>query len=439
MATTLQPIIVDIHALSHDGRGITSINGQTAFIDGALPNEKVLCQINKKHRHYLEGKTLEILTAAEERTTPPCPHFAVCGGCSLQHMTMDAQIQYKQNALLEQLQRFGKVTPETILPPLSGASWEYRRKARLGVKYVRKKQRVFVGFREKMSSFLTDLSVCLVLHPAIGKQLTEINQLVTSLSQFEHIPQIEVAVGDNAAALVFRHLTDLPQDDLDKLTAFGQKNQLHIYLQPNKPNPITKLWPDDKQMLLSYSLPKYQLELAFHPLDFIQINGSINEKLIELAITLLDPRADEQVLDLFCGLGNFTLPLSRFAKSVTGVEGDKAMVQLAQENAQKNHITNVAFYAANLMANDENFPWLQNKYDKILLDPPRTGAKEIIPSLAGLAAKKIVYVSCNPATLARDAGELVHTLGYKLTKVGVINMFPHTNHVEAIALFEKRE
>ena len=432
-----QPITVLVHTLSHDGRGITTINGITAFIEGALPNETVLCQITKKHRHYLEAKTLEVISAAPERTEPKCPHFGVCGGCSLQHIEAGSQIEFKQQSLLEQLQRFGKVAPKEILAPLTGSSWGYRRRARLGVKYVKKKGRVFVGFREKMSNLLTDLKICLVLHPKIGERLTDLTLLIGSLTQYEHIPQIEVAVGDNEAALVFRHMSELPAEDLNKLSAFGQKFQLSIYLQPNPPAPITKLWPKDSQELLTYALPEYQLNMQFHPLDFVQINGEINQHLINLALTLLAPESTDAILDLFCGLGNFTLPLARYAKQVTGIEGAKEMVKRAQQNAVLNQINNVDFHTANLMEPSDSFPWLQKKYDKILLDPPRTGAKEIIPYLAKLSAKRIVYVSCNPATLARDAGELVYNLGYTFKKAAVINMFPHTNHIEAIALFEK--
>lgn len=432
-----QQFTVSIHGLSHDGRGICKINDITTFVEGALPNETVICQIIKKHRNYLDAKMIELLSAADERTTPPCQHFDVCGGCSMQHVNVDSQIAFKQKTLLDQLRLFGKVIPEQILPPLTGQPWGYRRKARLGVRYVKKKGELFVGFREKMSSLLTNLQSCLVLHPKIGLHLTDLKDVIASLAQFEQIPQVEVAIGDNEAALVFRHLTELPASDLAKLTEFGHKHQLSIYLQPNPPLPITKLTPDDHNELLSYFLPDYQLEMKFHPLDFIQVNGGINQELIKLALTLLDPQSTDTILDLFCGLGNFTLPLARFAKKVVGVEGGQQMVERAQYNAQQNNIDNTEFYAANLMAPTLNAPWLKQSYDKILLDPPRTGAKEIIPYLADLSAKRIVYVSCNPATLARDAGELTQQHGYKLKVVGVINMFPHTSHIEAIALFEK--
>jgi 23S rRNA (uracil1939-C5)-methyltransferase len=429
--------IIDIHSMSHDGRGIGTLNGLTTFVEGALPNEQVVCEITKKHRRYLEAKPIEFLKTAAERVTPACEHFNICGGCSLQHINCEQQIQFKQKTLLEQLQLFGKVTPEKILPPLSKEAWGYRRKARLGVRYVKKKQQLFIGFREKGTPFLTNINSCKVLHPKIGNALPALNQLISSLDQFEHIPQIEVAVGDNEAALVFRHLTDLPTEDIAKLRTFGLEHQFSIYLQPNSPAAVTKLTPNNESELLTYALPDYQLEMEFHPLDFIQVNGEMNQALIKQALELIDPQPEDTILDLFCGLGNFTLPLARFAKKIVGVEGCEKMVARASKNAEKNSIHNTQFFAANLMAPVKESSWLKTSYDKILLDPPRTGAAEIIPFLQHLSAKKIVYISCNPATLARDALVLTQQLGYTLKVAGVVNMFPHTSHIEAIAVFTK--
>jgi 23S rRNA (uracil1939-C5)-methyltransferase len=428
-----------ITSLSHDGRGIAaSANHKTTFIDGALTGEDVTFRLTKKHSRYNEGTVVEILKASADRVTPPCPHFGICGGCSMQHISMPMQISHKQAILLEQLKHFGHVEPEIVLEPLSAASTGYRRKARLGVRNVQKKGKVFVGFREKASNVLTDINTCLVMHPSVGQHIHEISPLISSLSQFENIPQIEVSVGDNASALIFRHLQPLTQDDLEKLTAFGKKFQLEIYLQPNPPDKIFKLWPQDGVYHLNYALPEYQLDMRFHPLDFIQVNNEINPRMIQQALTMLDPQADDTILDLFCGLGNFTLPLARFAKHVTGIEGSLEMVTRGQENALHNQLENTEFHVANLAAIPRVMPnWMQKKYNKILLDPPRTGAKEILPLFPKFAPKRIVYVSCNPATLARDAGELVHNQGFKLKKVGVINMFPHTSHIEAIALFDK--
>lgn len=433
----LAEIDVTIHSLSHDGRGIATINGKTTFVHGAMTGETVKCKITRQHRRYNEGIATEIKIAAAERVIAPCLHFGVCGGCSMQHMSMASQVQFKQQTLLEQLKHFGKIEPENILPPITGEAWGYRRKARLGVRYVIKKSKLLVGFREKFSNYLADIQQCLVLYPSVGTRITALAELITSLSQYQHIAQIEVAVSDDATALVFRHLTPLPEIDRIKLYEFGKSTGLHIYLQPNPPEAINKLWPENNNERLTYALPDYNLILQFHPLDFTQVNREINLLMIKQALQLLAPQSEDTILDLFCGLGNFTLPMARYAQQVIGIEGSDTMVKRAEENAQYNQINNAKFYAANLMEPSEQAPWMQRQYDKILLDPPRSGAKEIIVHFSQFSAQKIVYISCNPATLARDAGELAYTHGYKLKQVGVINMFPHTSHVEAIALFEK--
>lgn len=426
-----------IKSLSHDGRGITSQGQKTVFVSGALPSETVTYQICKRHERYDEAQLKSIVNPAPTRVTPPCPHFGVCGGCNLQHMSMSMQMKMKQQTLLEQLQHFGQVQPDHILAPLHAEEVGYRRKARLGVKFVYKKNKVLVGFREKSSRYLADLNECHTLHPAIGLKLNALSDLISRLSIKEHIPQIEVAIGDEDIALVFRHMQTLSDQDCQQLTHFGQANHMQIYLQPNNPAPITKLYPDDQHERISYSLPAYNLKFLFHPLDFTQINLPLNRLMVEQAIHLLELRDEDQVLDLFCGIGNFSLALARHAKFVVGVEGDGTMVARAQANAHYNHLQNIEFAVANLFTPNSSSKWLTAKYDKILLDPPRTGAKEIIPHLAQLGAKKILYVSCNPATLARDAGELVHQCGYRLTHAGIMNMFPHTAHTEAMALFEK--
>ncbi|MCE3237729.1 MAG: rlmD [Gammaproteobacteria bacterium] len=434
----LTEVEATIHALSHDGRGIARINGKTLFVHGAIPGEKVKCHITQHHRHYDEAVAIDVVIAAPERVTADCPHFGVCGGCSMQHIHITHQIQFKQQIVLEQLKHFGKVVPQTLLSPVIGEAWGYRRKARLGVRYVIKKNKVLVGFREKFNRGLAEIQQCLVLHPSIGTRMTALAELIASLSQYDHIAQVEVAIGDDAAALVFRNLNSLPEEDCVKLRNFGKATDLHIYLQPNLPEPLKKLWPEDHNDRLTYALPEYALTLRFHPLDFTQVNSEINQVMVKQAVSLLAPEPTDSLLDLFCGLGNFTLPLARYAKHIVGVEGSEGMVKRAEENALYNKITNTKFYAANLMGALENAPWLQQTYDKILLDPPRTGAKEIILYFSKLSAKKIIYISCNPATLARDAGELVHQQGYALTQVGVINMFPHTSHIESIAVFEKK-
>lgn len=426
-----------IHSLSHDGRGIALVANKTTFVSGALPGETVAYKITLKRSNYNEAETLEVIESSAQRVSPPCPHFGVCGGCSLQHMSDDAQIQLKQKTLLEQLKHFGKVIPASILAPLTASTSGYRHKARLGVTYVTQKNKLIVGFREKSSSHLTHVQKCMVLHPRVGEQLPDLNQLISSLEKHQSIPQIEVAIGDNEVALVIRHMRPLPLADRDKLVSFGVQHHFQIYLQPNSPAPIEKLWPQDNQDRLSYNLPDYNLEFLFHPLDFTQVNLEMNRLMVKQALQLLDVKTEDKVLDLFCGIGNFTLPIARQASHVTGIEGGAEMVSRAENNAAHNNINNVAFYTANLMEPSVKATWMKARYDKVLLDPPRAGAKEILPFIAKCGAKKIVYVSCNPATLARDAGELVHQYGYKLQQAGIMNMFPHTSHIEAMAVFEK--
>jgi 23S rRNA (uracil1939-C5)-methyltransferase len=427
------PIRIAIESFTQDGRGVAHLDGKTVFIQGALPCEEVDFMYTKRKRSYDEGVVEQVITPSPHRVVPRCPHFGVCGGCSLQFVDADQQISVKQRVLLDNLKHIGNVTPEAILPPVTGPYWGYRRKARLGVKYVAKKGKVLVGFREKQSRYLADLSRCEILDASIGNLISNLSELIGSLQTYNQIPQIEVAVGDDAAALVFRHLVELPELDLKKLREFGQETQLQIYLQPAGPDSVTIFWPDHAQ--LSYRLPEYNVEIFFDPVHFTQVNAGINQSMVGLALELLDLDRADNVLDLFCGLGNFTLPIARYCAHVTGVEGDKDLVQCAMDNATRNKIENVDYYVTNLMENLSGASWMQNKYDKILLDPPRSGAYEVVKNIEALSAKTIVYVSCNPATLARDADVLVNNHGYRLMKAGVMDMFPHTTHVESIALF----
>lgn len=429
--------VIEIHGLSHDGRGIGILNNKTTFVSGALPDETVNFQITQKRSTYNEAQILKILSPSKDRVEPPCQHFGVCGGCSLQHMGDNLQLELKQKTLLEQLKHFGNVEPDAILAPLNDKSLGYRRKARLGVKFVIKKDKLLVGFREKSSRYLADLEKCLVLHPNVGERFAELSQLVRSLSIYQQVPQIEVAIGDTQTALVFRHMTDFNEEDIEKLIRFGREHDFHIYLQPNPPAKVHKLYPQDGFERLSYTLPDHQVEFLFHPLDFTQVNLPMNRLMVNQAISLLNLQKSDKVLDLFCGIGNFSLAIARYVDHVTGIEGDNEMVARAKDNALHNCIANVTFDAANLMEPSASAPWIKTSYDKILLDPPRAGAKEILPLLSKFAAKRIVYVSCNPATLARDAGELVHKYGYRLASAGIMNMFPHTAHIEAMAVFDK--
>ncbi|WP_020559735.1 23S rRNA (uracil(1939)-C(5))-methyltransferase RlmD [Thiofilum flexile] len=433
----LPPVELTIESMTLEGKGVAHLEGKVIFVEGALPTETVKARYTLQKKSFDEAVTVEVLTPSDERVTPKCMHYSVCGGCSWQHLAPEAQIRYKQQALLDQLKHVGKVEPDTVLEPLRGDIWGYRRKARLGVRYVPKKGKVLVGFREREGSFLADLTRCEVLHPSVGEHLVDLQQLMSSMSQKERIPQIEVAVGDNATALIVRHLEPLTAQDIELLRAYGERMNQQIYLQPKGPDTVHCIWPTTPT--LYYEHPQFNTRVEFGPQDFFQINQSINRLMVKRAVELLDPQANETVLDLFCGLGNFTLPLAQQAMQVTGVEGDAVMVKRAKHSAELNDIHNTDYHACNLMDDDalKQQAWLKRHYDKILLDPPRAGAIEIMPYIGRLKAKRIVYVSCNPATLARDAHELVNTHGYRLTSAGVMDMFPHTSHVESIAVFDK--
>ena len=431
----VEPVEARIESLSHDGRGVARVDGKVTFIDGALPGETVLFRYTGRRRSNDEGCVVDVMIASSERVTPRCTHFDQCGGCSLQHLEPEAQVAAKQQMLVEQLRRIGGVEAQEFLPPLIGPRWGYRHKARLGARFVKAKGRVLVGFREKHSSFIVDMQRCDVLHPTVGEHVGELAELVQSLQACRLIPQVEVAIGDAVAALIFRHLEPLCEEDCSRLAAFGEQSGLHIYLQPKGPDSVHLLWPE--QSRLSYRQPDFDLEFVFLPADFTQVNTELNRDMVRQAVALLDPRPDERVLDLFCGIGNFSLPLARLAGEVVGVEGDAGLVRRAGENAVRNGVENAVFHVADLTQDMTQASWARGGFDKILLDPPRSGALEILPQLAALKAEKILYVSCNPATLARDAGELVNTHGYQLVSAGVMDMFPHTAHVESIAVFKQ--
>ncbi|MFN3786160.1 MAG: 23S rRNA (uracil(1939)-C(5))-methyltransferase RlmD, partial [Thiothrix sp.] len=411
-----------IASLTLEGQGVAHVDGKTVFIEGALPGEQVTFRYTAHKAKHDEGKLESVLQVSSERVTPQCQHFGVCGACSWQHIAVEAQIRHKQQAMLDQLQRIGKVQPQTVFAPLTAEAWGYRRKARLGVRWVRKKAKALVGFREKDSGFLAELRRCEILHPSVGERLTDLQALIGSLEARAAIPQLEVAVGDNATALVVRHMEPLSNRDTEKLLAFAREWGYQLYLQPKGPETVHCVYPEQPE--LYYAHPQFNTRVDFTPLDFFQVNQAINRQMVARALELLAPEVNDTVLDLFCGLGNFTLPLARQVKQVIGVEGDLAMVQRARAAAQANGIHNTDYYACNLMGEDlQREPWLQcHRYHKILLDPPRAGAKEIIPHIGKLRAERIVYVSCDPATLARDAGELVHTHGYTLVGAGVMDM-----------------
>ncbi|MDH5302191.1 MAG: 23S rRNA (uracil(1939)-C(5))-methyltransferase RlmD [Gammaproteobacteria bacterium] len=429
------PVRATIDTQAHDGRGVARVDGKTVFVEGALAGEDVSFTYLNSKKNYDEAVVQEIFSPAAERVTPKCAAYGVCGGCSLMHLEHGAQIRFKQHDMLEKLKRMGKSEPLEVLAPLVSELWGYRRKARLGAKFVAKKGRVLVGFREKRAPFLAEMERCEVLHPSVGQHLQDLSELIGSFSQPDTIPQIEVAIGDEVKGLVFRHLQPLAPGDYQKLQAFGVQHDFQIYLQPKGPDSITALYPETPRPL-SYRLPDFDVTLQFEPSDFTQVNTGINRQMVARAIDLLDVQPGETVLDLFCGLGNFSLPLARKATRVVAVEGERGLVERARANAERNGLQNVEFHVADLFADFTQAPWMQ-AVDKLLLDPPRSGAIEVSRLLNKFKPKRIVYVSCDPATLARDVEEIVHNQGYRLLKAGIMDMFPHTGHVESIAVFEQ--
>ena len=430
-----EPLPASIESLSHEGRGIARINGKTVFIDGALPGEEVRFLYTRRRGQFDEGRAVEVLEPSSSRVEPRCRYYGMCGGCSLMHLDSEEQVLHKQSVLLEQLAHLGKVEPERILPPLSASRWGYRRKARLGVKYVAGKEKVLVGFREKYSSFIADIDSCEVLHPILGEAIGQLKELVQELSVYRQIPQLEVAVSDSVAAVVIRHLAPLTDNDRRILAGFEAQRPVRFYLQPGGLDSVHSLSGEDGENLY-YRLDGHGITVEFSPLDFTQVNFELNALLVDRVIELLEPGAADKVLDLFCGLGNFTLPIARYAQHATGLEGSEELVLRAQKNAQRNSVSNVRFGVCNLVEPDAGSLVSGYACNKVLLDPPRTGAREIIEQLDPERVEKLVYVSCNPATLARDAGILANQGRLSLKAAGVLDMFPHTSHVESIALFE---
>ena len=439
------PFPLEILDLSHDGRGVgrrpapDGGPGKTVFVAGALPGERVMARQTAKNRHFDEATTVEVLQASPDRVTPRCAHFGTCGGCVLQHLEESKQILAKQDVLLDNLQRIGHVQAGTLLPPLADAAWGYRRKGRFSVRRVEKKDKTLVGFREADPRFVADLSECHTVIPEIGTRLPALQALVDGLEARRDIPQIEFIAGEpsgglSGVALVFRHLQPLSDGDRAALVAFGQAHGMMIFLQPGGIDSVHPLWPEAPQ--LAFDLPQWGLSLAFRPLDFIQVNAGLNHRMIARAIELFDVQPGDRVLDLFCGLGNFTLPLARVAREVVGVEGEAGLVARARENADRNGLANATFHAADLAQDLSGHPWMRAGFDRLLLDPPRSGADAVLKQLPLKGLKRIVYVSCHPGSLARDAGYLVNERGWRLVSAGVMDMFPHTAHVESIAVFE---
>lgn len=418
--------------LSHEGAGIVR-EGKTALVAGALPGETVRFRRLRRHRQYDEARLEAVMTPAANRVQPQCPHFEICGGCALQHLDPVSQLALKQQQLAENLERIGRLAPRRWLEPIHSPPWGYRRRARLGVKYVPRKGRVLVGFRERSSHLIAQLSRCEVLAAPIGELLEPLASLIGALSIREQLPQIEVAVGDQVAALVMRVLATPSEEDLAALRAFEIQYGVRLFLQTGGIDSVRPL--SEPAVQLSYALPESGVELEFGPTDFIQINGRANRALVAAAGELLELTNGSQLLDLYCGLGNFSLALARRAATVVGVEGDAKLIERARANAHRNGIANAEFHQADLCGPDlSHVPWLKRAYSHVLLDPPRVGAREMLPAIARLAPSRMLYVSCHPATLARDLGILVHEHGFELIAAGVVDMFAHTAHVESLAL-----
>ncbi|NIR30779.1 MAG: 23S rRNA (uracil(1939)-C(5))-methyltransferase RlmD [Gammaproteobacteria bacterium] len=425
-----------VYDLDREGRGVARVGGKTVFVSGALPGEEVRVRYQRAHARFDEGVVDEVLRPSPERVTPRCPHFGTCGGCKLQHLVHDAQVRAKQAQLAGVLRAHAGLEPERWLDPLSAHPWGYRRSARLGVRYVPQKGGALVGFREIRSSRVAVLEGCDVLHPSAGARVQALRALVNELKARRRIPQIAVAVGDAETALVFRHLVPLGPEDRATLIAFARQHELRVYLQPAGPQSITALWPENPGPL-RYGLPEFELEFLFEPADFIQVNAEVNRLLVSRAVALLAPEPSERVLDLFCGLGNFTLAIARRAGEVLGLEGEVALVERARTNARHNAIGNAAFASADLATGTDFERQWAGRWHKLILDPPRTGAARIVDNLRTPYPERIVYVSCNPATLARDAAVLVKRHGFYLAAAGAVDMFPHTAHTEAITVFQR--
>ena len=426
-----------VESLDHDGRGVSHVDGKTIFIEGALPGERVRFASYKVKPNYEQAEVVRVLEASVQRVAPACEYFGVCGGCSMQHLEPSAQVAAKQRVLENALWHIGRVRPEVLYPAIVGPAWGYRYRARLTVRQVPSKGGILIGFHERRSSYISDMRRGPILPPHVSALLPGLHELVAALSIPDRIPQIEVAVGEGITVLVFRHLLPLTKKDEVALRAFGESAGVQIWLQLAGPDSCRRLHPADAPGL-AYTLPEFGVSMAFRPTDFTQVNMGINRLLMRRSMQLLDPRPGERIADLFCGLGNFSLPIAKLGAHVVGVEGSDALVRRAAENAAANGLAgNSEFHAANLFEATEDSIAALGRLDKMLIDPPREGAIAVVKALGPGAPRRIVYVSCNPATLARDTAVLFHEKGYRLKGAGIANMFPQTSHVESVALLER--
>lgn len=426
-------VTTTVNNLSHEGRGIAHIDGKTTFIYNALPEETVSFRYTQSRSSYDVGETVEVIQASNKRVEPACEVFTRCGGCQLQHLSHQDQLDHKISQFKQQLSH-ANISPENWLMPLTASPWHYRSKARLGVKNVEKKGDVLVGFREQSSPYVVEMNRCPVLIDAVGERIQNLRQLLTHLSCKSQIPQIEVAATAQETALIIRHLVDLPDDDVQQLISFCRQHHFKLYLQPKGTDSIHLVHPCDGEFLMQYHLQAFNLNLKFHPAGFIQVNDAINQQMVKQAIDCLALKPEDRVLDLFCGIGNFSLAAATQSQQVVGVEGDELAVTLAKANAQANQLPHAQFYCQNLFEPNNRDGWLTQTYDKVILDPPRSGAKEIIPYLSAMQVRKIAYISCNPMTFVRDC-QLLAEQGFKLQQAGVMDMFPHTQHLEVMGIF----
>jgi 23S rRNA (uracil1939-C5)-methyltransferase len=428
---------VRVESLDLEGRGVARVAGKVTFIDAALPGESVEIQTWDRKPRFDLANAVRIVQPSSMRVAPGCPHYERCGGCSLQHLDTRAQVAIKQRVLEDNLARIGRVQPETILPAIHGPAWHYRQRARMSVRMVARKGGVLVGFRERRTHYVVEMDSCEVLPERISALIVPLRAALSQTSLAARIPQVEIAVGEGVDVLVLRVLDPLTPEDLERLRAFARTHRVDLYLQPGGPATLQPLEPAAARPLF-YRLPEFDLVIAFHPSDFTQVNHAVNQVLVRRAIALLDPQPGEQVADMFCGLGNFTLALARRGAQVAGVDASQDLIGRAAGNAQRNGLSERArFWSADLYAQAREMLQRLPRLDKMLVDPPRDGAAALVQALGEQAPRRLVYVSCNPATLARDAGVLVAEKGYRFCAVGVVNMFPHTSHVESIALFER--
>ncbi len=432
-----EPETATIDSVTHDGRGIAAMDGKKTFVAGALTGETVQFIRRKSRRNFDEAELLEVIEPSPDRIDPRCAAFGRCGGCSLQHVSTEHQRDIKSRTLRDNLERIGRVEPEQWLQPMTGPEWNYRRRARLAVKHVPAKGRTLVGFRERHAPFITDMHRCEVLAKPVDDMIDELSELIGRLSIRARLPQIEIAIADNDIALVFRVLDPPTDADEAALRAFGAAKRLRIYLQSGGLDSVTLFYPESVESPLYYSLAEFDITIEFEPIDFVQVNSEINQRMVHFAVEQLRAAPGDRVLDLYCGIGNFSLPLARQAATVLGIEGDASLVKRASDNARRNDLSNLEFRAADLNNIDGTESWVRAGWDRLLLDPARSGAAAVVARMHLFKPERIVYVSCHPGTLARDAGALVHEQGYKLESAGIIDMFPHTAHVESIAIFTK--